>query len=117
MRFLVDAQLPRRLVYRLPEAGHDVIHTLDLPDRNSTADATICSIAESDGRAVITKDVDFIDTFLLFGTPPKLLLVTTGNISNAELERLFLANLTTIVHSFDGADFIELGRTAVIVHG
>jgi predicted nuclease of predicted toxin-antitoxin system len=31
MKFLVDAQLPRRLTYRLREAGHDALHTLDLP--------------------------------------------------------------------------------------
>jgi predicted nuclease of predicted toxin-antitoxin system len=34
MKFLVDAQLPRRLIHRLREAGHDAIHTLDLPDGN-----------------------------------------------------------------------------------
>jgi transposase len=28
MKFLVDAQLPRRLAYRLREAGHDALHTL-----------------------------------------------------------------------------------------
>jgi predicted nuclease of predicted toxin-antitoxin system len=30
MKFLVDAQLPRRLIYRLRERGHDAIHNNDL---------------------------------------------------------------------------------------
>ncbi len=30
MNCLVDAQLPRRLVYRLRDQGHDALHTLDL---------------------------------------------------------------------------------------
>jgi predicted nuclease of predicted toxin-antitoxin system len=34
MKFLIDAQLPRRMVRWLSAAGHDAIHTLDLPDRN-----------------------------------------------------------------------------------
>jgi predicted nuclease of predicted toxin-antitoxin system len=117
MNFLVDAQLPHRLVYRLREAGHDAIHTLDLPNRNRTTDATICAQAEADGRVVITKDADFVSTFLLSGTPPKLLLVSTGNISNPQLERLFLGNLEAIVQALTDTDFVELGRSSIIVHG
>jgi len=41
MKFLVDAQLPRRLVKRFREAGFDAIHTLDLPMGNRTSDAEI----------------------------------------------------------------------------
>lgn len=32
MKFLVDAQLPLRLARYLREAGHDVVHTRELPD-------------------------------------------------------------------------------------
>jgi predicted nuclease of predicted toxin-antitoxin system len=35
MRYLVDAQLPRRLALRLRDAGYDALHTLDLPDGNA----------------------------------------------------------------------------------
>lgn len=31
MRFLVDAQLPRRLAVQLTALGHESVHTLDLP--------------------------------------------------------------------------------------
>jgi len=41
MKFLVDAQLPRRLVFRLQESGHEAIHTLDLPLGNRTPDSLI----------------------------------------------------------------------------
>ena len=30
MKFLADAQLPRRLCHRSRECGHDAVHTLDL---------------------------------------------------------------------------------------
>lgn len=65
MKFLIDAQLPRRLARRLRAAGHDAIHTLDLPAGNRTTDAEICRIADSDGRAVVTKDADFVSSFML----------------------------------------------------
>lgn len=41
MNFLLDAQLPRRLVIKLQAAGHDAIHTLDLPSGNRTPDNLI----------------------------------------------------------------------------
>jgi predicted nuclease of predicted toxin-antitoxin system len=117
MKFLLDAQLPRRLIYRLREAGHDAIHTLDLPERNRTTDAAICARAEGEGRVVITKDADFVSSFLVNGSPPKLLLVSTGNISNPQLEQLLLANLEAIVRALDEAHFVELGRSSIVVHG
>ena len=41
MRFLVDAQLPKRLAEWLNEAGHDALHALDLPRGNRTSDAEL----------------------------------------------------------------------------
>jgi predicted nuclease of predicted toxin-antitoxin system len=41
MKFLIDAQLPRRLVAQLRQAGLEAIHTLDLTDGNRTPDRGI----------------------------------------------------------------------------
>ncbi|MHB1299748.1 MAG: DUF5615 family PIN-like protein [Burkholderiales bacterium] len=38
MKFLIDAQLPRRFADWLIEAGHNALHTLDLPMKNRTTD-------------------------------------------------------------------------------
>ncbi len=46
MRFLVDAQLPRRLARWLVQKGHDALHTLDLPSANRTTDEEITSLAD-----------------------------------------------------------------------
>jgi predicted nuclease of predicted toxin-antitoxin system len=116
MKFLVDAHLPRRIVHRLCELGLDAIHTLDLPSANRTSDAEICFIAESESRIVVTKDADFVHSFLLHGRPPKLLLISTGNISNVELESLLLPSMPTIVRAFGEASFLELNRTRLITH-
>lgn len=83
MNFLVDAQLPRRLAYRLREFGHEAVHTLDLPRGNRTPDAEIKELSLREKRVVITKDGEFVDSFILQSMPYKLLLITTGNIKNA----------------------------------
>jgi len=63
MKVLIDAQPPRRFARRLHAAGHDAIHTLELPAGNRTTDAEICRIADSVGRAVVTKDADLVSSF------------------------------------------------------
>lgn len=116
MKFLVDAQLPRRLVSRLREAGHEATHTLDLPLGNRTPDAAINELSASEGYVVITKDADFVNSFHLSRQPRKLLLISTGNISNAELESLLAANIGNIAGGFEQFSFIELNRAAVVYH-
>lgn len=116
MKFLIDAQLPRRFCSWLAAAGHDAIHTLDLPQRNRTADCAILDFAEQEERIVVTKDDDFVQSFLLNGRPAKLLLVATGNIGNPELEKLIRDTLPAIASAFATYRFIELGREALMVH-
>jgi predicted nuclease of predicted toxin-antitoxin system len=116
MKFLVDAQLPRRIAVWLCEHGHDALHTLDLPGANRTSDAEIITRADQERRVVITKDADFVDSFTLHHKPEKLLLISTGNISNRELERILLPNIDVIVHAFETADYIEVTRFGVMAH-
>ncbi|MEJ5211138.1 MAG: DUF5615 family PIN-like protein [Burkholderiales bacterium] len=116
MKFLVDAQLPRRFCVWLNEAGHDAIHTLDLPLANRTPDAVILEIAERENRIVVTKDNDFVQSHLIASRPPRLLLVSTGNIANQTLEGLLRANHDAIVRAFATTRFIEITRESLVMH-
>jgi predicted nuclease of predicted toxin-antitoxin system len=116
MKFLVDAQLPRRLTHCLRREGFEAIHTLDLPLKNRTPDEVINQLSVQDQCIVITKDEDFVSSFHLRRRPRKLLLVSTGNIKNLELEKLFLISLPEIVAGFQQFDFLEITRKSVISH-
>ncbi len=115
MKFLVDAQLPRRFVGWLAEAGHDARHTLDLPLGNRTPDGEVIAYAAREGRVVVSKDDDFVQSFLLTGEP-QLLLISTGNIVNAGLEKLLLTNLSGIEAAFAAHRFVEITRDALVIH-
>lgn len=117
MKFLVDAQLPRRVTAWLTGAGQDAIHTMDLPDANRTPDERINDLADREQRVVITKDADFVDSHLLRHRPPKLLLISTGNISNEDLESLMLPLIPDLVREFASHSFLELGQTGITVRG
>ncbi|HEW98108.1 MAG: hypothetical protein DRR16_22555 [Candidatus Parabeggiatoa sp. nov. 3] len=116
MTFLIDAQLPRRLAYWLRQAGYEAVHTLDLPNGNRTQDDQINTLSIEKQWIVISKDRDFVDSFLIQGKPYKLLLLATGNLTNIELEKLFLNHFDEIASLFKIHQFIELNRTMIIIH-
>jgi predicted nuclease of predicted toxin-antitoxin system len=69
--------------------------------------------ADTENRVVVTKDQDFRDGHLLERSPRKLLVVTTGNITNDALVSLFELHLNAIVSALGEADFVELAQDAL----
>ena len=116
MKFLIDAQLPRRLASELKQAGFDATHTLELPEGNRTTDQALSELSISTQSVLVTKDSDFVQSFLLKKEPWKLLLISTGNISNNDLMNLFQLNISQIADSFETFNFVELNRTNLICH-
>nr|AGS53631.1 hypothetical protein [uncultured bacterium contig00074] len=116
MKFLVDAQLPYGLALFIRGKGFDALHTNDLPEREFTSDTEIRRIAGQDGRIVVTKDMDFTDSFIVRGVPEKLLIVTTGNIRNKQLFSLFERNWDGLVEIFQTCYLVEMSNDYLVVH-
>ncbi len=116
MKFLVDAQLPLRLARVLQSADCDTIHTKDLPRRNATPDSEINLLSIQESRIVITKDRDFLDSFMIKQQPYKLLILTTGNINNNQLIDLFMKNLPQLAELFQEHSLIEMNRETIVLH-
>lgn len=113
MKFLVDAHLPPSLAAALGSAGHDTLHTRDLPAQNLTRDGIINEISLRDQRVVVSKDTDFFYSHILQGRPWKLLLVRTGNIRAAELRAIFSRHLSAILAALQTHTLVEIDRLAV----
>lgn len=116
MNFLVDAQLPRLLAIRLCELGQTARHTLDLQKGNHTPDQEIAAIADKEHAVVITKDSDFLNSHLLNDSPSRLLLVSTGNISNRQLLTLFEQHIDRITAALSQSRLLELTPTGLVIH-
>ncbi len=116
VRFIVDAQLPKKLSDFFITQGFDSIHTLDLPDKNATTDKYIITLAENENRILITKDDDFLRSFMISKKPEKLVLVKTGNIRNTDLIELFETGLSSIVSLLRECSLIEITQNEIIVH-
>jgi predicted nuclease of predicted toxin-antitoxin system len=69
VKFLIDAQLPKLLSDFLKEAGFDSIHTLELPNENDSSDNELLKIRIEENRIVVTKDSDFLESFIVNNLP------------------------------------------------
>ena len=88
----------------------------DLPAANRTQDGSIARLSVAEKRVVITKDADFVNSFLLHGQPYKLLLVSTGNISTPDLLDLFRRFLPQLTNLLTHHSYVELSRTLLVTH-
>jgi len=87
-----------------------------MPDRNRTSDRILAEFADRDDRILISKDRDFVDWHLIQGIPGKLMMITTGNISNDQLMKLFEVYFDKIESAFQESEFIELSQTGLVIH-
>jgi predicted nuclease of predicted toxin-antitoxin system len=116
MKFIVDAQLPKEIAWILKNKGFDAIHTDDLPDKEKTTDNQIREISVHENRIVISKDSDFVDSYFVKRIPPRLVIITTGNIKNNELFRLFSNNIEQIIELLHSCNLVEMDNFELIAY-
>jgi predicted nuclease of predicted toxin-antitoxin system len=89
MRFWIDAQLPPQFAFWLQETFNVDAQSLKELGLRDAEDQVIFNAARNQGTVIITKDSDFIELVTRNGTPPQILWVTCGNVTNRNLKRIF----------------------------
>ncbi len=93
MKIWVDAQLPPTLANWLSATyGLDAYALRDLSLRDAK-DIDIFASARIENAVILTKDSDFIDLVCRLGTPPQIVWLTCGNVTNRYLHQLLIATL------------------------
>ncbi len=95
---------------RNPGAAGEV--SRDLAQGLRTPDRILSALADHQERWVISKDLDFLNSRILTGSPRRLLLMRVGNLSKVLLER----HDTTLVDAMHQSHFIEFTRLGLILH-
>ena len=73
-------------------------------------DSEIFAAARIENVIIMTKDSDFIDLVCRLGSPPKILWLTCGNVTNPNLRRLLSATLLDALKQLDRSeDIVEIG--------
>jgi predicted nuclease of predicted toxin-antitoxin system len=110
MKFLIDAQLPHSLKQLFISKGYDCIHTSEMQMGNETPDRIINAISVAEQRIVITKDGDFLESFIVKNEPYKLILVKLGNTSKNELLQFFSDRFDEIIEKIKIESMVLLSK-------
>ena len=101
MKFLLDAQLPPRLVKAIARAGHEAKHVYDC-GLLTAKDRDIWKYAAK--AVVITKDADFAAMWMQAGRGPAVVWLRLGNVSNDVLIAALIAALPEIVAAVEAGE-------------
>jgi len=87
MKLLLDQNIPRKLVKQLenlfPCSSH--VYLLNL---QTATDEEVWTYARNNGFTIVTQDSDFNERSLIYGYPPKVIWLRTGNTSTQNIKRL-----------------------------
>jgi len=104
MKILLDANISWKLVSKLTPVFGECAHVdfigLDTPPQ----DIDIWNYAQDNGFIIITKDNDFVELMDLYGFPPKVVLLKTGNNSSKALTEL-LINIREKIIELENSNF------------
>ena len=85
MRLWIDAQLPPTLANWIKAQCNVDACNLDVIGLRGADDVEIFEALRRPGEVILSKDDDFVDLVTRLGTPPQLLWVTCGNVTNRSL--------------------------------
>jgi predicted nuclease of predicted toxin-antitoxin system len=87
--------------------GQDAYALRELGLRDAD-DRTIFAQAKTANAILLSKDVDFVELISRLGSPPKLIWITCGNVSNEALRALLMARLVTALAVLETDDIVEI---------
>ena len=106
MNIWIDAQLPPTLANWI-SSNFDITATLlkEISLRDAK-DIEIFEAAKFANAVIMTKDSDFIDLVCRLGTPPQILWITCGNVTNRNLRQLLTATLSAALEQIKQGEVI-----------
>ena len=84
MRFLFDQNISHRILKLIP-VEHFESTTIKKEGLINTPEREIWEFARKNNYTIVTKDSDFNDLNSLFGFPPKIIWIRTGNLKTQSI--------------------------------
>ncbi|WP_028298499.1 DUF5615 family PIN-like protein [Olivibacter sitiensis] len=110
MKLLLDANLSWRLTKKLKIYFEDCLHVDFIGLTIPASDIDIWKYALVNDLIIITNDDDYLNLANIKGFPPKVVLLRTGNQSNAFLEKLLVKHQLELerLYKTDEYGFLEI---------
>lgn len=95
MKILFDQNISFRLVRKINDIFPLAKQVRELNLENST-DRQIWEFAKENDYTIVTFDADFYDFSIVWGHPPKIVWIRTGNKTTKEVELILRKHIETI---------------------
>jgi predicted nuclease of predicted toxin-antitoxin system len=95
MKLLFDQHLFHKLTTILKDLIPDSIHVRDVGHKSSD-DKTIWNFAKENSLTIVTKDSDYFDFIKVFGYPPKIIWIKSGNGPTSSVAQIIRKNYPVI---------------------
>jgi predicted nuclease of predicted toxin-antitoxin system len=102
VKILLDHNLPPRLALVLAKSFDTAFHVMDL-GLERAHDRDLWQYARDHGFTLMTKDKDFYHLSLLYGPPPKVIWLRTGNMTAQALIE-FVESALPILLAFESQE-------------
>lgn len=111
MNIWIDAQLPPTLANWMSSNFDITAISLKELSLRDAKDIEIFEAARISNAIIMRKDSDFIDLVCRLGTPPQVLWITCGNVTNRNLRQLLTATLSTALEQIkQGEAIVEISN-------
>lgn len=111
MNIWIDAQLPPNLANWTSSNFDTTAVSLKQLSLRDAKDTEIFEAAKFANAIIMTKDSDFIDLVCRLGTPPQIIWITCGNVTNRNLRQLLSATLSPALEQIkQGEAIIEISN-------
>lgn len=110
MKLLLDQNLSPRLIQQLADLYPGSVH-VSAVGLDHASDKDVWQYAQQNQLTIVSKDADFNELSLVWGTPPKVIWIRRGNCSTRMIEALLRNHYDTIQALADDG---EIGTLAII---
>lgn len=96
MKLLLDQNLSHHLCVLLSDV-FDVIDHVKHHSLQSANDDNVWQFAKNNSYTIVTKDSDFVEKAILYGAPPQIIWIKSGNCSTETIEILLRKNSSKMI--------------------
>jgi len=109
MKLLLDENLSRRIIPFI-EAAFPESSQIALLGMESFSDRAVWEFARENNFVIVTKDADFYEMSTLYGHPPQVIWLRSGNVKKSEITQTLLNNQELIEKSLleEGISCLEI---------
>ncbi len=111
MKLLFDQNISPKILKLLPKKLSNC-QQVRFVGLENVSDFEIFQYARTNSYAIVTFDSDFVDLNALYGTPPKIIWLNTGNLTTQNVSQLVLRSIGAISEYLESKtdDILEINK-------